>query len=57
MNINEQVEYLMQGTEYGDETLKNKMADELRVRLQTCEKKEGCCVFIAASIPPRRTFI
>ncbi len=29
MTINEQVEYLMQGTEYGDDVLKRAMADEL----------------------------
>ncbi len=33
MNIDRQVEYLMQGTHYGDETLKQNMADELRQRL------------------------
>ncbi|HET9913212.1 MAG TPA: tyrosine--tRNA ligase [Anaerolineales bacterium] len=33
MNIEEQVELLMQGTEYGDEELKKAMAGELRQRL------------------------
>src|SRR5512136_2838792 len=33
MNLDEQVELLMQGTEYGDEALKNAMAAELRQRL------------------------
>jgi len=33
MNIDEQVALLMQGTEYGDETLKTNMARELRERL------------------------
>ena len=33
MNIEEQVEYLMQGTEYGDDLLKKAMADELGQRL------------------------
>ena len=33
MNIDEQVTYLMQGTEYGDEALKQAMAQELRQRL------------------------
>src|SRR5690349_4924680 len=33
MNIEEQVELLMQGTEYGDEDLKKAMANELRQRL------------------------
>jgi tyrosyl-tRNA synthetase len=33
LNIDEQVAYLMRGTEYGDETLKQAMAEELRQRL------------------------
>jgi tyrosyl-tRNA synthetase len=33
VNIDEQVRYLMQGTEYGDDDLKQAMADELRQRL------------------------
>ena len=33
MSIDEQVEYLMQGTEYGDEELKHAMKTELRQRL------------------------
>jgi tyrosyl-tRNA synthetase len=33
MSIDEQVAYLMQGTEYGDDELKQAMADELRQRL------------------------
>ena len=33
MKIDEQVELLMQGTEYGDEALKQAMATELRERL------------------------
>ena len=33
MSIDEQVEYLMQGTEYGDEALKEAMKTELRQRL------------------------
>lgn len=37
MTIDEQVALLMQGTEYGDEALKNAMADELRERLQEAE--------------------
>ena len=37
MDINQQVEYLMQGTHYGDETLKQNMADELRARLIEAE--------------------
>jgi tyrosyl-tRNA synthetase len=38
MKIEEQVELLMQGTEYGDETMKETMAKELRQRLITSEK-------------------
>ena len=40
MTIDEQVEYLMQGTEYGDEELKKNMAAELKERLIEA-KKEG----------------
>ena len=39
MNIDEQVAYLMQGTEYGDENLKQAMAEELRQRLLEAEKE------------------
>ena len=38
MNIDEQVELLMQGTEYGDEELKKAMTKELRERLVGAEK-------------------
>lgn len=37
MTIDERVAYLMQGTEYGDEQLKQAMADELRERLIEAE--------------------
>ncbi|MBL8102547.1 MAG: tyrosine--tRNA ligase [Anaerolineales bacterium] len=40
MNIEEQVELLMQGTEYGDEELKNSMTRELRERLLLAEKEK-----------------
>ena len=40
MKIDKQVEILMQGTEYGDETLKQAMADELRQRLIEAEKED-----------------
>ena len=40
MTIDEQVEYLMQGTEYGDDDLKKAMADELRQRLIEAEKEK-----------------
>jgi len=39
MNIDEQVELLMQGTEYGDEDLKQAMTAELRERLLLAEKE------------------
>ncbi len=39
MTIDEQVEYLMQGTEYGDDELQKAMADELRQRLIEAEKE------------------
>jgi tyrosyl-tRNA synthetase len=40
MSNDEQVEFLMQGTEYGDEALKQAMANELRLRLIEA-KQEG----------------
>ena len=40
MSIDEQVEYLMQGTDYGDEDLKQAMKNELRQRLIEA-KQEG----------------
>lgn len=39
MNIDEQVELLMQGTEYGDEDLKKAMAAELRERLLEAQRE------------------
>lgn len=39
MNIDEQLELLMQGTEYGDEELKKAMAAELRTRLIESQKE------------------
>ncbi len=39
MNIDEQVELLMQGTEYGDEDLKKAMTAELRERLLLAQKE------------------
>jgi tyrosyl-tRNA synthetase len=39
MNINEQVEILMQGTEYGDQNLTRQMENELRERLIEAEKQ------------------
>jgi tyrosyl-tRNA synthetase len=40
MNIEEQVAYLMQGTEYGDEGLKQAMTGELRIRLLDASRDE-----------------
>ncbi len=54
MNIDEQVEYLMQGTEYGDEQLKKNMADELRSRLIACQK-EGRPLRVYCGFDPRTT--
>jgi len=39
MNIEEQVELLMQGTEYGDEELKKAMTNELRQRLLDAQRE------------------
>jgi tyrosyl-tRNA synthetase len=39
MNIEEQVAYLMKGTEYGDEGLKQAMEDELRQRLVEAQQE------------------
>ena len=39
MTIDEQVTYLMSGTEYGDETLKQAMTEELRQRLVETQKE------------------
>src|SRR5258705_1488061 len=39
MNIEEQVELLMQGTEYGDDELKKAMTAELRQRLMDAQKE------------------
>jgi len=52
MSIDEQVEYLMQGTEYGDEDLKRAMAEELRERLIEAEK-EGRPLRVYCGYDPR----
>lgn len=52
MDINEQVEYLMQGTEYGDEGLRKTMETELRQRLIEAEK-EGRKLRIYCGYDPR----
>ena len=39
MDIDEQVELLMQGTDYGDEDLRKAMARDLRERLEACQEE------------------
>jgi tyrosyl-tRNA synthetase len=53
MNIEEQVQYLMQGTEYGDEALKKAMATELRDRLIETQK-EGRPLRVYCGYDPRK---
>ena len=52
MTIDQQVEYLMQGTEYGDEALREAMAQELRERLVEA-KKEGRPLRVYCGFDPR----
>ncbi len=52
MTIDEQVAYLMQGTEYGDEELKQAMAAELRQRLAEAQK-EGRPLRVYCGFDPR----
>jgi tyrosyl-tRNA synthetase len=52
MTIDEQVQYLMRGTEYGDDDLKKAMADELRQRLIEAEK-EGRPLRVYCGYDPR----
>ena len=52
MNLNEQVELLMQGTEYGDEGLRKTMETELRQRLIEADK-EGRKLRIYCGYDPR----
>ena len=54
MNIEEQVELLMQGTEYGDEDLKRAMAVELRQRLMEAQK-EGRSLRVYCGYDPTST--
>src|SRR5512146_1047950 len=54
MNIEEQVELLMQGTEYGDEDLKKAMTNELRQRL-TDAGKEGRPLRVYCGYDPTST--
>jgi tyrosyl-tRNA synthetase len=53
MDIDEQVAYLMQGTEYGDETVKQAMAVELRQRLVDAQR-EGRALKVYCGYDPRR---
>jgi tyrosyl-tRNA synthetase len=53
MSIDEQVAYLMQGTEYGDEGMKQVMADELRERLIEAQK-EGRPLRVYCGYDPRK---
>ncbi|MDZ4158695.1 MAG: tyrosine--tRNA ligase [Anaerolineaceae bacterium] len=53
MDIEEQVSYLMQGTEYGDDALKSAMATELRDRLVEAEK-EGRPLRVYCGYDPRK---
>ncbi len=52
MTIDEQVAYLMQGTEYGDDELKQAMAEELRQRLIEAER-EGRPLRVYCGFDPR----
>jgi tyrosyl-tRNA synthetase len=54
MNLDEQVKYLMQGTEYGDETLQFMMAEELRQRLVDASQ-EGRPLRVYCGYDPRTT--
>ncbi|HEX7395103.1 MAG TPA: tyrosine--tRNA ligase [Anaerolineaceae bacterium] len=53
MNIADQVAYLMQGTEYGDENLHQTMASELRERL-TLAQHAGRPLHVYCGYDPRR---
>ncbi len=53
MTIEEQVNYLMSGTEYGDEALKKAMTDELRQRLVEAQK-EGRPLRVYCGYDPTR---
>jgi tyrosyl-tRNA synthetase len=56
MNIDEQVAYLMRGTQYGDDELEKSMAGELRQRLIEAES-EGRPLRIYCGYDPRTTDI
>ena len=54
MDVDEQVAYLMRGTEYGDEALKQAMADELRQRLIEAQQ-EGRPLRVYCGYDPTRS--
>jgi tyrosyl-tRNA synthetase len=54
MNIEEQVSYLMRGTEYGDEELKEAMADELHQRLVEAQN-EGRVLKVYCGYDPTKS--
>ena len=54
MNIEEQVTYLMQGTEYGDENLKETMGTELKQRLIEAQQ-QGRSLRVYCGYDPRTT--
>ena len=56
MNIDQQVAYLMRGTQYGDEELAKSMANELRQRLIEAEV-EGRPLQVYCGYDPRTTDI
>lgn len=56
MNIDEQVRYLMRGTEYGDDTLKQAMEEELRLRLIEADQA-GRPLRVYCGYDPRTTDI
>lgn len=53
MNIDQQVAYLMQGTEYGDENLKQVMKTELKERLMEADR-EGRPLRVYTGYDPRK---
>ena len=54
MSVEDQVQYLMHGTEYGDDDLKNAMASELHQRLLEA-KREGRPLRVYCGYDPRTT--
>jgi tyrosyl-tRNA synthetase len=54
ISVDEQLNYLMRGTEYGDEEIKRTMAEELRQRLIDAER-EGRPLRVYAGFDPRTT--